>query len=241
MGVGAIFISTLAIHRLPLPSNPPQTQQDILALAIHPIVSFVVLSSVIIHGLSIPFVNLGKNVSRTLSFSTTSTSRSRSHPDWILNVNRIAVTPQEAASEVPNDIVHEAASLVTGTKDIPTSIPEQEHVHSGQTIAIQEAASPVISPKGTPTSILQQEHVHTGQNVASHEAASPVTSAKGTPTSILQQEYVHTGQDVELLSDLLAPPQIPGIETSPIDEERIVNVNIDETELKTVGKEVHFS
>ncbi|KAF8813569.1 Sodium/hydrogen exchanger [Phlegmacium glaucopus] len=47
MGVGAIFIATLAVHRLPHPSNPPQTQQDILALVIHPIVSFVVLSSII--------------------------------------------------------------------------------------------------------------------------------------------------------------------------------------------------
>jgi hypothetical protein len=48
MGVGAIFVSTLALHKLPPPSNPPQTQQDILALSIYPIVSFVVLASIIV-------------------------------------------------------------------------------------------------------------------------------------------------------------------------------------------------
>jgi hypothetical protein len=48
MGVGAVFISTLAIHRLPSPQDPPLTQQDYLSLALQPIVSFVVFSSIIV-------------------------------------------------------------------------------------------------------------------------------------------------------------------------------------------------
>ena len=48
MGVGAVFISTLALHRLPTPNDLPDTQQDHLALMIRPIVSFVVLASIII-------------------------------------------------------------------------------------------------------------------------------------------------------------------------------------------------
>lgn len=243
MGVGAIFISTLAVHRLPLPSNPPQTQQDILALAIHPIVSFVVLSSVIIRaltvkqsvpcipthvvldGLSIPFFNLGRNVSRTVSLSTTLISRSRSYPDWILSVSRITTTPQEPTSEASNVAVHEAASPVIGISD-------QERMHTGQNLVVQQAASPVTSAKGTPTSILQPEHVHIVKNVALHQATSPVASAKDTLTqpghmhneqnvvvqettspvtsaksSIMQQDhvYVYSGQDVELPPDILAP------------------------------------
>ena len=55
MGVGAIFISTLAVHHLPTPSNPPQNQQDILALSIHPIVSFVVLSSIIVRASAVNY------------------------------------------------------------------------------------------------------------------------------------------------------------------------------------------
>lgn len=59
MGVGAVFISTLALHRLPTPKDPPVTQQDHLSLMLQPIVSFVVLSSIIIRKsfyLHIPFL-----------------------------------------------------------------------------------------------------------------------------------------------------------------------------------------
>jgi hypothetical protein len=48
MGVGAIFISTMALDRLPEPRNPPQTQPEILATVLHPIVGFVVLVSIVI-------------------------------------------------------------------------------------------------------------------------------------------------------------------------------------------------
>jgi hypothetical protein len=48
MGVGAVFISTLAIHHLPSPQDPPVTQQDYLSLSLQPIVSFIVLSSIIV-------------------------------------------------------------------------------------------------------------------------------------------------------------------------------------------------
>jgi hypothetical protein len=46
MGVGAVFISTLAVTKLPDPASPPQTQEDLLALTLQPIVSFVVLCSI---------------------------------------------------------------------------------------------------------------------------------------------------------------------------------------------------
>ncbi|KAI0276383.1 Sodium/hydrogen exchanger family-domain-containing protein [Russula aff. rugulosa BPL654] len=66
IGVGAVFISTLAQSRLEAPHNPPSSQQDLLAIALQPIVSFVVLGSIVTHGLSIPFFSVGR---RTLTFS----------------------------------------------------------------------------------------------------------------------------------------------------------------------------
>ncbi|TFY83679.1 hypothetical protein EWM64_g332 [Hericium alpestre] len=48
MGVGAIFISTLALTRLETPQNPPQNQEQLLAAVLQPIVAFVVLCSIII-------------------------------------------------------------------------------------------------------------------------------------------------------------------------------------------------
>ncbi|KAI5123463.1 hypothetical protein M0805_008833 [Coniferiporia weirii] len=70
IGVGAVFISTLAAGALPVPNNPTENQTEMLAATIQPIVSFMVLCSITIHGLSIPFFSLGRrvhSVSRTWS------------------------------------------------------------------------------------------------------------------------------------------------------------------------------
>ncbi|KAJ7648010.1 hypothetical protein FB45DRAFT_895015 [Roridomyces roridus] len=63
MGVGAVFVSTLARTRLPNPNNPPANQQELLAATIQPIVAFIVLGSIVVHGLSIPFFSLSGSVS----------------------------------------------------------------------------------------------------------------------------------------------------------------------------------
>ena len=59
---------------------------DYLALNIQPIVYFVVLSSVIIHGTSIPFFNLGKRVH---SIHRTWTQGSNAEPSWLSRVKRV--------------------------------------------------------------------------------------------------------------------------------------------------------
>ncbi|KIK99333.1 hypothetical protein PAXRUDRAFT_822887 [Paxillus rubicundulus Ve08.2h10] len=91
MGVSAVFVSALARARLPVPSTPPADQAQLLAASIQPIVSFIVLGSIIVHGLSIPFFNLGRGVhSRTLSLSLTWT-RTRGGgalPDWVMYARR---------------------------------------------------------------------------------------------------------------------------------------------------------
>ncbi|KAG2043621.1 Cation/H+ exchanger [Suillus americanus] len=70
----SFFVSALALAHLPTPENPPADQAQYLAATIQPIVSFVVLGSIIIHGLSIPFFNVGRIArSRTTSLSNTST------------------------------------------------------------------------------------------------------------------------------------------------------------------------
>ncbi|KAK7685328.1 hypothetical protein QCA50_011692 [Cerrena zonata] len=64
MGVGAVFISTLALTRLPEPHSPPRNQEEYLAATLQTIVSFVVLGSIFIHGLSIPFFSFGRRVTQ---------------------------------------------------------------------------------------------------------------------------------------------------------------------------------
>ncbi|TFY83606.1 hypothetical protein EWM64_g396 [Hericium alpestre] len=48
MGVGAVFISTLALSRLEAPHCPPQNQEELLAVTLQPIVAFVLLGSIIV-------------------------------------------------------------------------------------------------------------------------------------------------------------------------------------------------
>ncbi|KAG8717411.1 hypothetical protein FRC08_007536 [Ceratobasidium sp. 394] len=59
MGVGAIFISMLALTKLPPSQGRVDNQVDCVGASIQPIVSFIVLGSIFIHGLSIPFFSLG--------------------------------------------------------------------------------------------------------------------------------------------------------------------------------------
>jgi hypothetical protein len=51
-GVGAVFISTLAVSKLDQPQSLPRNQEERLAASLHPIVSFVVLGSILIRGSS---------------------------------------------------------------------------------------------------------------------------------------------------------------------------------------------
>ncbi|KAF9222535.1 Sodium/hydrogen exchanger [Gyrodon lividus] len=48
MGVSAVFVSALALTRLPVPATPPANQAQMLAASIQPIVSFIVLGSIIV-------------------------------------------------------------------------------------------------------------------------------------------------------------------------------------------------
>ncbi|KAJ3823927.1 Sodium/hydrogen exchanger family-domain-containing protein [Lentinula raphanica] len=103
MGVGAVFISTLALTELPTPHNPPHNQEELLALYIQPVVSFVVLGSIIIHGLSIPFFSFLRLHSRTLSLHSTLTL-TNTLPDWIFWSRTKAVAADVAASSEREDV-----------------------------------------------------------------------------------------------------------------------------------------
>ncbi|KAH9007959.1 Sodium/hydrogen exchanger family-domain-containing protein [Lactarius deliciosus] len=81
IGVGAVFIATLAQSRLEAPQDPPQTQEDLLAIVLQPMVAFVVLGSILTHGLSIPFFAVGRH-SLTISRSVVHA------PEWPLWVRR---------------------------------------------------------------------------------------------------------------------------------------------------------
>jgi len=73
----------MALEYLPHPHDPPIGQTERLAATLQPVVFFVVLGSILIHGLSIPFLTFGKKV-RTMSISTWSRQPTREggQPEW---------------------------------------------------------------------------------------------------------------------------------------------------------------
>jgi len=119
MGVGAIFVSTLALSELKVPHDPPEDQEEFLAATLQIIVSFIVLCSIIIHGLSIPFFSFGRQVhSRTVSLTRTWTSGQggwgQGQTDWVNWVKRPGSAP-------PSQVVSrrdEEAGDQTGIEEI---------------------------------------------------------------------------------------------------------------------------
>ncbi|TFK93083.1 hypothetical protein K466DRAFT_479289 [Polyporus arcularius HHB13444] len=96
MGIGAVFISTLAAEQLPQPQSPPEGQVQLLAASIQPIVAFMVLVSIAVHGLSIPFFTFSRrvhSVSRTWSrHDTVGTFGSRRRsilPEWTQQIRHV--------------------------------------------------------------------------------------------------------------------------------------------------------
>lgn len=93
MGVGAIFIATLAKTRLPEGAAEKDTEQvDLLRESIMPIVSFLVLASIVTHGLSIPFFSLGRRVhsiTHTWSRNPSMDTRRDNEPAWTTHARRV--------------------------------------------------------------------------------------------------------------------------------------------------------
>ncbi|KAF8340357.1 Sodium/hydrogen exchanger family-domain-containing protein [Cantharellus anzutake] len=109
MGVGAIFISTLAVEEMPAfrpePGHPPETQLELLSVSIQPIVSFIVLCSIAVHGLSIPFFSLGRRVhsiSRTWSRHTSMDPSGQ--PEWTTQARRITRPGDIVINHDPEDV-----------------------------------------------------------------------------------------------------------------------------------------
>ncbi|WFD30924.1 hypothetical protein MSPP1_001950 [Malassezia sp. CBS 17886] len=109
MGVGAIFMCTLG--RLLLPeqvSIPPQSTNDVLTLTIEPIVYFFVLSSVIVHGFTVPFFAFGRrahvNLARTFTTQSSFVTPG-DEPAWMSGVRRLQGGTEDGAQRPATSVV----------------------------------------------------------------------------------------------------------------------------------------
>lgn len=122
IGVGAVFISTLAAEKLPTPEDPTENQVELLAATIQPIVAFMVLCSITIHGLSIPFFSLGRRVhSVSRTWSRHQSMDPGSLPDWAMNTRRV---------QRPEDIViNRDSALERG--ELRSNLDYEKTIHQG--------------------------------------------------------------------------------------------------------------
>ncbi|KAI9448797.1 Sodium/hydrogen exchanger family-domain-containing protein [Lactarius psammicola] len=120
IGIGAIFMSTLAAETLPRPQSPPADQAERLAATIQPVIAFMVLCSILIHGLSIPFFSLGRRVTTV----TRTWSRQPSLPDWALHTRRVDRAEDVVINRDPASVM-ERGQVSDNEKDVMKRHPSE--------------------------------------------------------------------------------------------------------------------
>ncbi|KAI8628725.1 alkali metal cation/H+ antiporter Nha1 C terminus-domain-containing protein [Xylariaceae sp. FL1651] len=112
IGVGAIFVAILARaeleseHTIPLAEIPPEgTEHYQVILLVWPIVTFMVISSILVHGSSVAVFTLGKRIN-TLSITMSYTTAPEDGPAWMSRLPRISSQSRSQArtmSDTDND------------------------------------------------------------------------------------------------------------------------------------------
>lgn len=211
IGIGAIFISTLAIEVLrEATAEGPQTETgqlgktELLMQTIQPIVAFMVLCSITIHGLSIPSFSLGMrvhSVSRTWSRRDTMNSTGARTPEWAnqarLVTRREDIVINRDPTQLPPDLENghvEKDTTSEETKVFSSSSTRQSTQETGNTRGAD-------SPTG-------QRHIEmstvTRTNTSDTQASwgSPSQGQSSGPSLIVRDYKAEDPPDgTEILSD----------------------------------------
>lgn len=132
IGVGAIFIAMLARAELesetvvPLAELPPVgSEHYTVILLIWPIVTFIVIASILIHGSSIAVFTLGKHIN-TLSLTMSYTTGVDDGPSWMNRLPRISSQSRSQARTMSDTEIDEIKmpEFPPGTLP-PTGVPGQ--------------------------------------------------------------------------------------------------------------------
>ncbi|KAJ7585198.1 Sodium/hydrogen exchanger family-domain-containing protein [Mycena floridula] len=225
IGVGAIFISTLAAELLrEHVSEEPNEQTLLLSKSIQPITAFMVLCSISIHGLSIPAFSLGRRV-HTVSRTW---SRATGQPEWAnqarmverggadIVINRDAVDEmergdlqieklEETESGSENKLKDSEISEKTKVED--TDGPTGEVPPDGDDIVQewQEGSHTIIERRAGPGEEVEVEVI---RNHGKDDSAS--SKFRGSHASVHQQLHAYVdkvrdtwGPEVEKIEELI--------------------------------------
>ncbi|KAL8923915.1 MAG: hypothetical protein Q9208_004352 [Pyrenodesmia sp. 3 TL-2023] len=117
IGVGAIFAAILARAELetttttPLAVVPtdPATENYLVVLVIWPLTTFLVITSILVHGSSIAAFTLGKRIN-TLTLTMSYTQANEDGPSWMNRLPRIQSTAKGSMSKSKDDLITESSS-----------------------------------------------------------------------------------------------------------------------------------
>ncbi|KAI1075438.1 alkali metal cation/H+ antiporter Nha1 C terminus-domain-containing protein [Whalleya microplaca] len=132
IGVGAIFVAILARAELesenPVPLAelpPPDTEYYNVIVLVWPIVTFMVIASILVHGSSIAVFTLGKRIN-TLSITMSYTTAPEDGPAWMSRLPRISSQSRSQARSMSDTDYEEMKSpdFPPGTLG-PTGLPGQ--------------------------------------------------------------------------------------------------------------------
>lgn len=131
IGVGAIFVALLARaeleteHTIPMAELPPPTVEyyNVIVL-VWPIVTFMVIASILVHGSSVAVFTLGKRIN-TLSLTMSFTTAPEEGPAWMSRLPRISSQSRSQARTLSDtDFEEKMPDIPPGTLP-PTGIPGQ--------------------------------------------------------------------------------------------------------------------
>ncbi|KAH6658113.1 alkali metal cation/H+ antiporter Nha1 C terminus-domain-containing protein [Truncatella angustata] len=133
IGVGAIFVAILARAELetettiPLAELPPEdTPHYHLIALVWPIVTFLVISSILVHGSSVAVFTLGKHIN-TLSITMSYTAAPEDGPTWMNRLPRISSQSKSQARSTMSDtdVDDEKTVQLPPGALLPTGMPGQ--------------------------------------------------------------------------------------------------------------------
>ncbi|TRM60584.1 Sodium/hydrogen exchanger family-domain-containing protein [Schizophyllum amplum] len=198
MGIGAVFISTLAAEILTEHEDDSE-QTRLLAKSIQPIVAFIVLCSIVVHGLSIPGFSLGRrvhSVSRTWS-------RHATGPEWTTQarhvnrgedvvINRDADDAMERGELEKEDNGGESSSTATPTAagEPEKGPPSPEMAPDGDDVLSewQEGHHTVVERRAGPGEEVEVEVI---RNTDGHESMSNTFRTTRDNAPKVARDYMH--------------------------------------------------
>lgn len=233
IGVGAIFVAILARAELetgtttPLAKLPePGTENYLLIELIWPIVTFLVVTSIVVHGSSIAVFTLGKHVNTmrlTMSFTT-----GNDDATWFNRLPGLGSrTPSMSfrkadASESSNEKINEGGAFVGGLLSrastrgrdengrISSEVPRRRYDGTGRPvggISLLASQTPHRSPSPTAARTVEPDRIETyreGRNLIFEDEQGDVISQTKTPPRT-EEHYIES-LDTSAVAEKLQNP-----------------------------------